>query len=141
MKKNVTITIDTDLFEKAREQRLNLSGTLNEYLRDAVKPKKADFVRENLTLEIVSFGKNLGLTPEMSVFTHENLDKDAPSIWNNFKDNHSPSFNLFDYMDIRKKFHERFLNHEDTLKPEHEKNKYAALEKADLEGDEILEDL
>jgi len=118
MKKNVTITLDVDLFEEAKEQRLNLSGTLNEYLRDALKPKKADFVKEDLTLQIVSFGKNLGLSGDESVFTHENLHISVDKIWKNYKTSFSPKFTVFDYMDIRKKFEERFFQYPEKLDEE-----------------------
>jgi len=141
MKKTITISIDTDLYEELKNKNINVSGTLNDYARELLKPKKADFVKEDLTLQIVSFGKNLGLTPEMSVFTHENLDKDAPSIWKNFKEIYKPAFNLYDYMDIRKKFADRFLKHDDTLKPEQRIPAAEILAKEDLAHDEILEDL
>lgn len=114
MKKNITISIDIDLCDKLQELQINVSSTINDLLRGFLKPKKVDLNKENLTLEIIKFGDKLGLTKEQSVFTHENLTLDATSIWNNFKDAHSPVFNLFDYMEIRNKFRKRFFeNHEE----------------------------
>ncbi len=110
MKVNVTLSIDEELIKEAREQRINVSGTLNKLLRDFLKPKEADYKKEDLTLKIVEFGKSLDLNPEMSIFTHENLDIDATAIWKNFKKSYNPNFSLFNYMEIRKKFVEKFRN-------------------------------
>jgi len=110
MKVNVTMSLDEDLIKEARDQKINISGSVNDALREILKPKKADFKKEDLTLNIIEFGKTLNLTPDMAVFTHENLALDAGSIWKNFKELHDPKFSLFDYMDIRKKFKEKFLN-------------------------------
>ena len=110
MKTTVTLTLDEDLVKEARDKGINISGTINSMLRDSLKPKKADFKKEDLTLEIIKFGEELGLTKEMSVFTHENLNIDATAIWKNFKEDHKPKFTLFDYIEIRKKFREKFFN-------------------------------
>lgn len=118
------MSIDEDLIKDARSKGINISGTLNELLRNFLKPKKANFKKEDLTLEIIEFGKSLNLsikitnkegveeslefTPEMSVFTHENSHLDATIIWENFKRDHNPKFSLFDYIEIRKKFRDKF---------------------------------
>ena len=109
MKVNVTMSIDEDLIREARDKKINISGSVNDALREILKPKKADFKKEDLTLEIVKFGEGLKLTPDMAVFTHENLHLDSTAIWKTFKDNYEPEFNLFDYMEIRKKFKEKFF--------------------------------
>jgi len=118
MKKNINVTIDIDLYDEAKKKGLNISRTINDALRESLKPKKVDFKAENLTLEIVAFGKNLGLSGDESVFIHENLHISADQTWNNYKESFTPKFNLFDYMELRNKFKERFFNHEDVLKPE-----------------------
>ena len=118
MKKTITISIDTDLYEELKNKNFNISGTINDYVREILKPKKADFKAEDLTLQIVEFGKNLGLSGDEAVFTHENLNISADQIWKNYKTSYKPKFNLYDYMEIRNKFAERFFNHEDVLKPE-----------------------
>lgn len=138
MKKTITISIDTDLYELLKDKNINVSGTLNHYLYEMLKPKKADFVAEDLTLQIVSFGKNLGLTPEMSVFTHDNLNKDAAAFWRTFREDYKPAFNLFDYMEIRKKFNERFFQHEDVLKPLQQKQADSIIAKEDPAHDHVL---
>ena len=109
MKSNITISLDDDLVQELRAKNINISGTINSYFRDFLKPKKADYKKEDLTLNIIKFGEELALTKEQAVFTHENLNIDAGSIWKNFKENYDPGFSLFDYMDIRKKFREKFL--------------------------------
>lgn len=109
MKVAVTISLDQDVIKELRERGVNISGTINYLLRDFLTPKKADFKKENLTLNIIEFGKTLNLTPDMAVFTHENLALDATALWKNFKELHNPKFNLYDYIEIRKKFREKFL--------------------------------
>lgn len=109
MKVMVTISLDEDVINKLRARGVNISGTINSLLKDFLKPKQADFQKEDLTLTIIEFGKTFNLTPDMAVFTHENLGLDATSIWKNFKELHDPKFTVFDYMEIRKKFKKRFL--------------------------------
>jgi len=118
MKCAVTISIDEDLVKEARKQKINISGTLNSMLRSFLKPKKVDLKKENLTLDIITFGDGLGLTKEQSVFTHENLELDAPAIWKNFKDNFDPKFSLFDYIKIRSQFRERFHTNQEDKNPD-----------------------
>jgi len=118
MKKNINITVDIDLYDEAKKRGLNISQTVNDSLRESLKPKKADFVAEDLTLEIVAFGKNLGLSGDEAVFTHDNLNIDAPGIWKNYKEQFKPKFNLYDYMEIRNKFKDKFFKHDDVLVPE-----------------------
>ncbi len=115
MKCAVTISMDEDIVKEARDKGINISGTLNSMLRDFLKPKKVNLQKEDLTLQIIKFGEELGLAKEISVFTHENLNLDATAIWPNFKDNFDPKFTLFDYIEIRDKFRKRFYeNHKEA---------------------------
>ena len=49
-KVHTTITLDKDLQEKAAKQNINLSGTLNEFLRKYLEPKKSDLPQEVLVV-------------------------------------------------------------------------------------------
>ena len=120
MKTNITVSIDSDLVETLRKSKVNISETVNDVLRNSLKPKKVNLQKEDLTLNIIEFGKSLNLTPEMAVFTHENLQLSAPGIWQNFKDNYEPTFTLFDYMKIRNKFRKRFFENHNELNSENQ---------------------
>lgn len=129
MKANITISLDEDLVKELREKGINISSTINSYLRDFLKPKKADYKKEDLTLNIIAFGEELGLTKEQAVFTHENLNIDATYIWKNFKNDYDPVFSLYDYMEFRKKFKKRFLNEVEEIKDPKQKKAQEIIEK------------
>lgn len=108
MKATVTVTLDEDLIREVRKKGINMSGTINNLLRDLVKPEKVNLEKENRVLEVVKFGKGLNLNGDLSILTFDNLHLSADQIWRRIKEEFNPDFSLYDYIEIRKKFREKF---------------------------------
>ena len=134
MKKTVTISMDIDIYELARQKTINLSGVINKLLKDYLAPKPIDEKAEKRILDVVEFGKSLGLNAAQSHETYEKLAVDATSIWGKFKDNLYPTFNLYEWLDIRAAFRKKFP---DVLSISNPSN----LKELDSDADKLLEDL
>ncbi len=119
MKCAVTISLDEDLVKELRSKGINISGTINSYLRNYLKPKKANVEEEQKKVEVMEFGKQFNMSKEFSIYTYDTIDLDATGIWQHIKDNYEPNFSIYDFIEIRNKFRERFcksnkkLNNED----------------------------
>lgn len=138
MKKAVTITMDVDVWEIARAKSINLSSVINKMLKDYLAPTPVDEQAEEKILGIVKFGKSFGLTPEQSAYTYKNLHLDVTSIWKHFKQNFSPDFNIYDWMEIRKQFS---VKYPDAVHGKIKDSEQRAQEIIDAEADDLLKNL
>ena len=108
MKKNINITIDEEIYNYFKSSGKPISTTINDFLINFIAPKKVDVEKEKKLIEVMKFGEELELTKEMAAETFEKLDTDASGMWQSFKERFEPTFNLFEYIEIREKFREKF---------------------------------
>ena len=101
MKVNITISIDEGLYKEAREQRINLSGTLNTLLRDYLGPKKADSEEEEKAKRLLDLGKKLKMNFEEINYISETLEAGIVELWKAFKLKFRPDYDVYKFIEIR----------------------------------------
>jgi len=51
MKKHVTVTLDEEIIEKAKDQNINISGVANDYLKEHLRDKTLDFEKTGFVVK------------------------------------------------------------------------------------------
>jgi len=109
MKCAVTISIDEDLVKELRNRGANISGTINNFLIDFLKPKKANIEEEEKLLKNLQKAVSLGFINEQAEFLLATIDQDIISVWKKFKEKFSPDYSICPFAEKRKELRD-FLN-------------------------------
>ena len=104
MKKTITVNVDVDLWETARNKSLNISEICNEALRSKVGVKEISKESEEQLMQEVELAKKFSLSESELFLLKDNFEKDIVSFWKYNKSNFSNIKNVFDLIEIRKAF-------------------------------------
>jgi len=106
MKANINITIDEELRKEMQTREINISGTINQLLKEFLGPQKANPEHEKQEMEFLNFGRRLGISFEEITFLRGTFDSDIKETWSAYKNKFSPVFDFFEWVEVRKKLRE-----------------------------------
>ena len=106
MKKNITISIDVEFYEKAKKKGLNISSTINDLLSDFLAPKKINPKEEAKLNLIIKIADELEISKDQIQRIYETLDLGTVALWEGFRRQFEPGYDMWRFIEIRKEIKE-----------------------------------
>ena len=102
MKVHTTVTLDEVFVAEAKKRGFNLSRVLNDCLGDVLGGKKSKTKDEDRLQLIIQIAEQLNLDKDMVLKISETLDRGTAGLWQHFKHQFNPDFDMWRFIEIRK---------------------------------------